>query len=238
MLGSYFKDRRQAGEMLAAELIDKYRYEDCAVVALSLGGVLVAEPIAEELHAILTMLVTEDIKLPGDSLVVGSVSQDGNMVYDNSLSSFEIQEYTSEFMNYLNEQRRQAFQKINRIVGDGGAFNKTLLQNRVIILVADGLSNGAIIGAAMDYLKPIKVKKLVVALPLATVPVVDFVHITADEVHILDVKTNFMGVDHYYDDNDIPDNDEVMTRLNESVLKWKQNTVENNSVKTYNNNNI
>jgi predicted phosphoribosyltransferase len=36
----YFENREQAGQQLAVELLEKYRYENCAVVALSDGAVL------------------------------------------------------------------------------------------------------------------------------------------------------------------------------------------------------
>jgi Predicted phosphoribosyltransferases len=220
----YFKDRQQAGELLAEKLYEKYRYEDCAVVALNAGGVLVGKPLAEKLHAVLSMIVTEEIHLPGDTLVVGSVSQDGNFVYNSNLTSFEIQDYFGEFFHSIDDEKRVAFHKINRLIGDGGAFDKDLLQNRIIILVSDGLSDGSVVGAAMDYLKPVRVKKVVIALPIATAPVVDFLHVKVDEMHILDVKDDFIdGIRHYYDDNYIPDSDEIIDMLNEAILGWKQN---------------
>mgnify|MGYP000912899622 FL=1 len=39
----YFESRAQAGQLLAAQVVDKYRYENCAVVALTEGGVLVGD---------------------------------------------------------------------------------------------------------------------------------------------------------------------------------------------------
>ena len=42
----YFESREEAGQRLAAKLADQYRYENCAVVALSDGAVLVGEQIA------------------------------------------------------------------------------------------------------------------------------------------------------------------------------------------------
>ena len=47
----YFENRAQAGLQLAQQLLEKYRYEDCAVVAVSDGAVLVGEQIAAQLHA-------------------------------------------------------------------------------------------------------------------------------------------------------------------------------------------
>jgi predicted phosphoribosyltransferase len=217
----YFKNRREAGEQLSKLLVDTYRYEDCAVVALSDGGVLVGEPIAEDLHSILTMVLTEDITLPGDNLVVGSASQNDVFSYNNQLAQSEVDEYVAEFHSYIEQERRVAHEKINRLIGDGGAFDRDLLIDRNIILVSDGLFSGSIIGAAMEYLKPVRIKKVVVALPIANVPVVDYVHIHADEVHILDVKEDLMGIDHYYEDNKIPPHEEIVDKLNEIIINWR-----------------
>jgi putative phosphoribosyl transferase len=217
----YFESRAQAGQLLAEQLVDKYRYENCAVVALSDGGVLVGEEIAAQLHCILTMLVTEGIEVPGESTMFGAVSQGGNFTYNNEFSTGEIEEYTSEFHGYLDDQKRQAFSRINRLLGDGGIITSDMLRERVVILVSDGLADGAMISVAIDFLKPIRISKLVVVSPLATIPVVDQLHVSADEVHILDVKENFMGVDHYYEDNTIPSHEEVIAKINENILNWQ-----------------
>jgi len=217
----YFESRAQAGQLLAEQLIEKYRYENCAVVALSDGGVLVGEEIAAQLHCILTMLVTEGIEVPGESTMFGAVSQSGNFTYNNEFSTGEIEEYTSEFHGYLDDQKRQAFSRINRLLGDGGLITSDMLRERVVILVSDGLADGALISVAIDFLKPIRISKLVVVSPLATIPVVDQLHVSADEVHILDVKENFMGVDHYYEDNAIPPHEEVIAKINENILNWQ-----------------
>jgi putative phosphoribosyl transferase len=75
----YFENREQAGQLLAAELVEKYRYEDCTVVALSDGAVVVGEQIAKALHCLLTMLLVEDIQVPGEGISFGSVSQNGGL---------------------------------------------------------------------------------------------------------------------------------------------------------------
>ncbi len=217
----YFENRGQAGALLAQQLVEKYRYENCAVVALSDGAVLVGEQIASALHCVLTMLLIEDIEVPGESMSFGGVSQSGSFTYNGMFSAGEIESYASEFHGYLEEKKREAFQKINRLLGDGGIISDELLRDRVVILVADGLDNGASIDVAMDFLKPIRTAKVVVATPVATVPAVDKLHIVADELHILDVKTNFMGIDHYYDDNTIPSHEETIAKINQIVLNWQ-----------------
>lgn len=217
----YFESRADAGEQLAVALADKYRYENCAVVALSDGAVLVGEAIAAALHCVLTLLLIEDIEVPGESMSFGGVSQSGGFTYNGMFSVGEIEEYTSEFHGYLDEKKREAFQKINRLLGDGGLIDKSMLLDRTVILVADGLDNGASIDVAMDFLKPIRTQRIVVATPVASIPAVDKLHLAADEIHILDVKENFMGVNHYYTDNAVPSHEETVAKINQIVLNWR-----------------
>jgi predicted phosphoribosyltransferase len=216
----YFENREQAGQLLAAELLDKYRYEDCAVVALSDGAVLVGEQIAKALHCILTMLLVEEIEVPGEGVSFGGVSQNGGFTYNGMFSAGEMEEYDSEYHGYLEEQKREAFQRLNRLLGDGGLISDEMLRDRVVILVADGLDTGASLDVAVDFLKPIRIKRLVVATPISTVQAVDKLHILADELHILDVKSNFMGVNHYYNQNVIPSHEDTIAKINQIVLNW------------------
>ena len=97
----YFESRGQAGQLLAGQLLEQYRYENCVVVALSDGAVLVGEQIAEALHCILTLLLVEDIQVPGENVSFGGVSQNGGFTYNGMFSAGEIEEYACEFQGYL-----------------------------------------------------------------------------------------------------------------------------------------
>ncbi|MES2876375.1 MAG: hypothetical protein V4678_02790 [Patescibacteria group bacterium] len=217
----YFESRAEAGAKLALPLVEQYRYENCAVVALSDGAVLVGEEIAAALHCVLTLLLIEDIQVPGESLSFGGVSQGGGFTYNGMFSAGEIEEYASEFHGYLDDQKREAFQRINRLLGDGGLIDKSLLVDRTVILVADGLDNGASIDVALDFMKPIRTQRIVVATPVASIPAVDKLHTSADEIHILDVKENFMGTNHYYTDNTVPSHEDTIAKINQIVLNWR-----------------
>ena len=217
----YFENRVQAGQLLADQLIERYRYENCAVVALSDGSVQVGEQIAERLHCVLTMLLVEDIEIPGESLSFGGVSQGGNFTFNGSFTEGQINGYVSEYHGYLEEQKRLAFQRINRLIGDGGVIDYDMLRDHTVILVADGIDNGAALDVAIDFLKPVRIDRLVIATPVATVPAVDKLHMLADELHILDVKENFMGINHYYEQNDIPTHEEAVAKINQIILNWQ-----------------
>lgn len=217
----YFEDRITAGGLLAERLYDRYRYENCAVVALSDGAALIAEQIAASLHCVLTMLLIEDIEIPGESLTFGAVSQEGDFTYNSSFTSGEIEGYVSEYHGYLEEQKREKFQKINRLIGDGGVIDHDMLRDHVVILVSDGLDSDATLDVAVDFLKPIRIQRLVIASPTASVAAVDKIHMLADELHILDVKENFMGVNHYYEHNIIPSHEETIAKINKMILNWR-----------------
>lgn len=217
----YFESRTAAGQLLAEQLVEKYRYENCVVVALSDGAVQVGEQIAQALHCLLTMLLIENIEIPGENMSFGGMSQRGDFTYNGMFGAGEAEEYSSEFHGYLEEQKREAFQRINRLLGEGGIIDNDMLRDHTVILVADGLDNGASIDVAMDFLKPIRTNKIVIATPVASVPAVDKMHMVADELHVLDVKENFMGVDHYYDKNDIPSHEETIAKINQIVLNWR-----------------
>lgn len=217
----YFESRAAAGQQIAAQVFERYRYENCAVVALSDGGVLVGEQIAAVLHCVLTMLLVEGVEVPGESVSFGGVSQSGNFTYNSDFSSGEIDEYTSEFHGYLEEQKREAFQRINRLLGDGGLIDHDMLRDHTVILVSDGFADSTILDVALEFLKPIRIQRLVIAAPIASEQAVDRLHIVADELHILDVKTNYFDTNHYYTDNTVPTHEETVDKINKIVLNWR-----------------
>lgn len=211
----------QAGVLLAEKLAD-YRYENCAVIALGEGGVLVGEQIAVQLHCVLMMLLSEGIEVPGEGLNFGAVAQSGDFTYNSDFSDGEIDGYTSEFYSYLEEQKREAYQKLNRLIGEGGVIDKDMLRDRTIILVSDGFGdNLSALDVALGFLKSIRIEKLVVAVPVCDVSAVDRLHITVDDLHILDVKGNYMGTEHYYEDNSLPSREETVEKINQVILNWR-----------------
>ena len=218
----YFESRSQAGAKLAEKLLEQYRYENCAVVALSEGGVLVGEQIAWRLHCVLMMLLSEGIVGPGEGVNFGAISQSGQLTMNSQFSDGQKDHYINEFHGYLEEEKRRAYQRINRLLGDSGVVDKKMLKDRTIILASDGLTNDlSPLDVALDFLKSVRTEKIVVVAPTASIEAVDRLHVAVDEMHILDVKSNFMGVDHYYDDNVLPDQDDTITKINQIVLNWQ-----------------
>ena len=218
----YFESRSHAGAELAEKLLEQYRYENCAVLALNDGAVLVGEQIAWRLHCVLMLLLSENIEIPGEGLSFGALSQSGQLTFNSQFTDGQKDQYVQEFYGYLEEEKRRAYQKINRLLGDNGIVDKNMLKDRTVILASDGLSDDlSMLDVALDFLKSIRTEKIVVATPVTSVAAIDRLHVAVDEMHILDVKDNFMGVNHYYDSNDLPSREDTITKINQIVLNWR-----------------
>ncbi len=217
----YFKDRTEAGTLIAAKLGPKYRYENCAVIALSDGAVVVGAEIARELHCVLTMLLTEAIHLPGEHDPLAVIDQDGRFTYNNMFSAGQLEEFTGEYHNYIEQEKRQKFHAINQLLGEGGLIRRNLLYGQNVILVSDGLNSALSLDAAAEFLKPIRTEKIIVATPLASVPAVDRIHLIADDIVCLSVVENYMNTNHYYEDNTLPPHNKIVKTIEQIVLNWK-----------------
>lgn len=217
----YFKDRAQAAELLAQQIVPKYRYETCAVVALSDGAVMIASQLAVQLHCVLMMLLTEPITLPGEHIPMGVIDQSGGFTYNGFFSAGQLEEFTSEYRNYIEQSKTDQLSKINRLLGGGGIIEPDMLRYHNVILVSDGLSNGLSLDAAAAFLKPYKLEKLIIATPLASVPAVDRMHLLADEIFCLDIVENYLDTNHYYDNNAMPSHEAIVAAIKDIVLKWK-----------------
>jgi putative phosphoribosyl transferase len=215
----YYKNRTEAGQKLAQNLI-KYRTENTAVVALSEGAVLVGEAIAKQLNSTLSMLVTDDIYVPGEHVPLATMTSAGSYTYNTSFSAGQIEEFVSEYRGVIDQKRIESFQKMNRIIGKDGELDIRLLKRHIVILVSDGLKSGLSLDVAADFLKPIQVKRLIVATPISSVPALDRMHILSDEIQCLDVLENFISTNHYYDDNEIPGHKEIMSIMKNIVFSW------------------
>lgn len=212
----------QAGRMLAAQLTKKYRYENCAVVALDDGGVMVGAQIAAELHCVLMMLLSAEINLPRETEAIGGITASGNFAYNTGdYSEGEIAELSGEYRGLIEQEKLTGMHDINRLLGGGGVIDKRLLKGHNVILVSDGLKTGFELDLAAEFLKPIATESLIVATPLASVPAVDRMHIMADDIYCLDVVSDYINTDHYYDKKDVPDHEKAVKIIEQIILKWK-----------------
>lgn len=218
----YFKSRVDAGQKLADLISKKYPGNDCAVVGLSDGGVMVGAQIALKLQCVLTMLVSDTIELPREDVAIAGISQDGAVSYNSAYSPGQIEEFVSEYHGLIEQEKLTKMHEMHRLMGRGGLIRRDLLRDHNVILVADGLSNGFSLDIAAEFLKPIHTKRLIVATPFASVQAVDRMHILADEIFCLNVIEDYISTDHYYDTQDVPSHDLVIKTIEQIVSHWKQ----------------
>lgn len=217
----YFASRVQAGRMLAAQLAKKYRYENCAVMALGDGGVMVGTQIAVQLHCVLTLLDSAEIMLPQEPQAIAGITGGGAVAYNHSYSPGELEELVGENYGFIEQEKLSRMHDLNQLVGSGGTVDKDLLSGHDVIIVSDGLKTGFAIDLAVEFLKPIAIEKLIVAVPFASVQAVDRMHILADDLYCLNVIEDYIDTDHYYDKQDMPDHGTVLKTIEQIILKWK-----------------
>ena len=216
----YFPSRKAAGDLLADQLA-KYRYEDCAVIALNDGAVLVGAEIAVRLHCPLNLLLTDSIRLQGELDDLAAIDHTGDVTYTDINSAGDLEDLRSENFNSIEQQKTQKLFEMDRLLGEGGVIDPRLLRGRHIIVVSDGLATGLSMRAAAEYLKPIRIEKLIMVTPFASVRAVDQMHVMADEIICLNVLENMISVDHYYNDNAMPPHDRIIRIIEDIILHWK-----------------
>jgi putative phosphoribosyl transferase len=216
----YFSSRMQAGRMLASQIGPKYQGEDSAIVALSDGGVVVGTQIAKELHCVIGMLMIDEIELPREVVSVAGISQDGSFSYNKAYAPAEIEDIISEYRGVIEQEKLMKLQEMNRMLGSENLLRRDLLKNRNIILVSDGLSSGFSIDVALEYLKTMPLKKVIVATPLASIAAVDRIHVTADDIFCLSAVEEYISTDHYYDTQDVPSHEVVIDTIAQLIKKW------------------
>jgi predicted phosphoribosyltransferase len=196
----YFASRVQAGRMLAAKLVDKYRYENCAVVAL---------------------LNSAQIHLPLEPKAIAGITGEGSIAYNPQYAKGELDEMLSENRNYFEAEKLLQMHKLNQLVSGRGTIDKRLLKGHNIILVSDGLKSPFEIDLAYEFLKPVNIEKLIFAVPFAAIHAVDRMHVLGNELYCLNVLEDFDNNDHYYEIQDVPSHEKVLKAIETIVLNWK-----------------
>lgn len=215
----YFHNRVEAGEKLAQELMS-YKDQPTATIALSDGAIVIAAQIASVLHCVVSLLLMEPILLPGEPEAVAVVNQDGGFTYNHMYSKGEIEEFNMEYYKYIEQMKLDKINEMHRLFGKRGLIRKDLLNSHNIILVSDGFSSGFSLDAAIDYLKVVKTKRVIVVTPVASISAVDRMHVMADEIHCLTVVENYMSTNHYYEDNTLPSHATIVRIIENIVQNW------------------
>ncbi len=224
----YFKNRAEAGKLLARELLP-YSRQSTTVLALSQGAAIVGAQIAMQLHTNLLLYFIKNIYLPGELDAIAGLGSTGNFTYNNAFSAGELEDATTEFRGFLEQRKFEITHEFNVLLGNEGVLHTNLLRHKVVIVVSDGLESALSLDVAADFLKTVAIKRLIVVTPVATVKAVDRMHLVADEIHCLSVPEHFMGVDHYYEENTLPNIDDVLKIVRNIAINWSREKVSKKS---------
>jgi predicted phosphoribosyltransferase len=205
-----FRDRAEAGRLLAERLRTYAGGDEIIVLALPRGGVPVAFEIAQALAVPLDVFVVRKLGVPGhEELALGAIASGGARVVNRRL--VEELGIPSERVEAIEaEERRELARRERDYRGERPALD---LAGRTVILVDDGLATGASMLAAIRAVQQEHPARLVVAVPVARQDVCAALGRVADEVVCLRTPAAFRSVGTWFDDFSQTRDDEVRSLL-------------------------
>ncbi|GAA6616110.1 phosphoribosyltransferase [Scytonema sp. NUACC26] len=211
-----FKDRTQAGQLLAKELAAYADRPDIVVLGLPRGGVPVAFEIAKTLNAPLDIFVVRKLGVPDQrELAMGAIASGGVRVLNEDIvRSLHITE--AEIDQVATKEQHELERREHLYRGDR-PFPK--LQDRTVILVDDGLATGATMRAAFTALQKYNPAKTVVAVPVSAVETRDEFAAKVDEIICGLTPSPFYSVGLWYDDFPQTTDEEVRLLLDRAANK-------------------
>lgn len=159
-----FRDRREAGRVLA-EMLGAYRgREGVIVLGLPRGGIPVAWEVAAALGAPLDAFVVRKLGAPGhEEFAVGALASGGRVVVnDDVLRALRV---TPQQLRDVAE--REGRELLRREAAYRGGRPPLELAGKTVILVDDGLATGASMLAAVQALWEMDPAEIVIAVPAA-----------------------------------------------------------------------
>ena len=170
------------------------------------------------------MLLTKDIFLPDGRTLIGVANETGGFIYNDAFSTGELEELQSEYHETIEQSKMHALHDLHVALGQGGIISKEYFRNRVVIVVSDSAFTGLAYKMAADFLKTVKVQKVVMVAPIASVQAVDVLHVAADDVEFLQIFEFPFEVNHYYEQHDLPEHNAILNILNDIILNWHPET--------------
>jgi putative phosphoribosyl transferase len=202
-----FKDRNDAAQKLLFHL-KKYSAEQGVILAVPRGGVPIAYPIAKEYNFPLELLMTKKIGHPAHSeFAIGAVSLEDHIV------DRRIEIPQSYIDNEIIRIRKNLRERYRYFMGKHVPLE---LENKIVIIVDDGIATGNTILSALKMLRKKNPKKIIVAVPLAPAQIIEKIRKEVDEVICLHSPEPFIGVGLHYENFTEVSDSEVIRLLNDA----------------------
>jgi putative phosphoribosyl transferase len=214
-----FKDRTEAGRLLAEKLVSYAHRKDVIVLALPRGGVPVAFEVATRLHAPLDVFLVRKLGVPWQQeLAMGAIATGGVRVLnedvvrglrfsDEAIAAIEAKEKKEL-------ERRERLYRGNRPVVE--------VRGRTVILIDDGVATGTTMRAAIAALKKLNPARIVVAIAVAPRSTCRELESEADEVICITTPEDFHAVSLWYDHFAQTSDEEVRSLLDRAAQQHNQ----------------
>jgi predicted phosphoribosyltransferase len=195
-----FRDRDDAGRQLGRALADKLgNRDDLIVLGLPRGGVPVAAHVAEALGAPLDVFIVRKLGVPGhEELAMGAIASGGVRVMNR-----DVLDYMSIPLQIIDGVAAREQRELERREREyRGARPPLDVRGKTVIVVDDGLATGSTMRAAVNALRKMEPRAVIVAVPLAAKSTCeDFRRDPAvDEIVCLRTPEPFQAVGLWYED--------------------------------------
>jgi putative phosphoribosyl transferase len=204
-----FRDRREAGELLAQRL-RRFAASDPIVLGLPRGGVPVAAEVARTLEAPLDVLVVRKLGCPWQpELAVGAIGEGGTRIVEDRILA-EVGLDAAELERLTARETQELERRLRRFRGDRPPLD---LRGRTVIVVDDGIATGATARAGLEVARRRGAATVVLAVPVAPPTTVRELGKVADEVVCLHQPAAFWAVGQFYADFSQTPDEEVARLL-------------------------
>ena len=192
-----FRDRIEAGQLLAGQLMRYAGDPNVMVLALPRGGVPVAFEVARALHAPLDVFVVRKLGTPHHrELAMGAIASGGVRVLNEEVVR-ELR-IPMEVVDEVTAEEQQELERRELVYRGRSAAPE--VRGRTVILIDDGVATGSTMQAAIRALKVRQPARLIVAVPTAAGSTYRELRSEVDECVSLMTPDPFVGVGEWYDD--------------------------------------
>ncbi|HEY3203519.1 MAG TPA: phosphoribosyltransferase [Thermoanaerobaculia bacterium] len=192
-----FRDRRDAGRLLAEKLTEYAHRRDVVVLALPRGGVPVAYEVARALEAPLDVFLVRKLGLPGhEELAIGAIATGGVQVLnENVLDRFHVPE---RIVSTIVAREDAELQRREQAYRGGRAPHP--VRGKTVILIDDGLATGSSMRAAVIALRQRGPSRIVVGVPVAPPETCREFQEVVDKIVCATTPQPFYAVGQWYED--------------------------------------
>jgi putative phosphoribosyl transferase len=210
-----FKNRAQAGKLLAQRLSAYAHRADVIVLALPRGGVPVAYAVAGALGAELDLLIVRKLGLPRhEEYAMGAIGSGGVLVLQPGVPG--LMGVTQQQVDAVIAREQAEIGRRERQYR--GARPPVELRGRTVILVDDGIATGSTMQAAVLLARKQGAGKTVVAVPVAPPETIAVLAPQVDDLVCLQEPLMFRAVSQWYREFDQTSDDEVQDLL---AMAWR-----------------